>query len=103
VSAPDPQRIGGLAWAQRTKGRLSAAALTPPDSRLGRDAAAITPAADAITVHATPGVTVERDGVTADVSAMIKAEANANPDGRFALLNRCGFPMLVRLNPLRPR
>ena len=44
-----------------------------------------------------------RDGVTADLLAMIKAEASANPDGRFALLRRCGLPMLLRLNPIRPR
>jgi hypothetical protein len=44
-----------------------------------------------------------RDGVTADIAAMIKAEAVANPKGRFALLNRCGMPLMVRLNPLRPR
>jgi hypothetical protein len=44
-----------------------------------------------------------RDGVTADIVAMIKAEASANPDGRFALLQRCGMPLLMRLNPLRPQ
>ena len=44
-----------------------------------------------------------RDGVTAGISAMIRAEASANPDGRFALLTRCGLPMLLRLNPIRPR
>ena len=42
-----------------------------------------------------------RGGVTADIMAMIKAEASANPTGRFALLNRCGMPLLVRLNPIR--
>jgi hypothetical protein len=256
VVAPDPMRIGGLAWTQQTKGRLtpserrrllgpvaaalgtylagriraatgsvpararelSAAALTPPDSQLARtaesacreqppslighsyrtwmfgaglavldgvamdpelfyvasllhdygiaevvrgedftlrsaarlercaDAAGLPPdaiqaAADAITVHATPGIDVDedgalgvyvqagamfdlaglragaltrayrdaviseypRDGVTADVLAMIKAEAAANPAGRFALLQRCGMPLLMRLNTLRPR
>jgi hypothetical protein len=256
MHAPDPQRVGGLAWAQRTKGRLTAAdrrrllgpitaglgtyaagriraatgrvppgarnlnaaALTPPDSLLARTAeeacreqpasvighsyrtwmfgaglaaldgstfdaelfyaacllhdygiaevvagedftlrsaqrlqrcqhdaglepSTVDPAADAITVHATPGITVDRDGalgvyvqagamfdltglrlgdlarayrddvigrhprdgVTADLVAMIEAEAAANPDGRFALLRRCGLPMLLRLNPIRPR
>jgi hypothetical protein len=44
-----------------------------------------------------------RDGVTADLVAMIKVEASANPDGRFALLRKCGLPMLVQLNPIRPR
>ena len=256
MATPDPHRVGGLAWAQSTKGRLtaserrrllgpitaalgsyvagriraatgrvpagardlSAAALTPPDSELARTAeaacreqppsvighsfrtwmfgaglaaldgstleseqfyvacllhdygiaevvagedftlrsagrlqrcadeaglvsAAVDQAADAITVHATPGIVVDRDGalgvyiqagamfdltglrvgdltrayrdhvisrhpregVTADLLAMIKAEASANPDGRFALLRRCGLPLLVRLNPLQPR
>ena len=255
MPAPDPQRLGGLAWAQRTKGRLtaaerrhllgsiaaalgsyaagrirattgrvppgardlSAAALTPPDSRLARTAedacreqppalighgyrtwmfgaglatldgltldpelfyvasllhdyglsqpvdgedftlrsvgrlqrcaddagmapATVDQAADAITVHAGPGVTVERDGalgvyvqagamfdlagmrlgdlsrayrddvinahpragVTNDLLTMINAEASANPDGRMKLLRRCGLPMLLRLNPIRP-
>ncbi|RDH77109.1 hypothetical protein DVS77_16880 [Mycolicibacterium moriokaense] len=254
--APDPHRIGGLAWAQRTKGRLTAAerrrllgsiatglstyvagrvkaatgrvppgardlsatALTPPDSRLARvaeeacreqpapvighgyrtwmfgaglaaldesaldmehfyaacllhdygiaeavdgedftlrsarrllrcaEGAGLEPdtlniAADAVTVHATPGITVERDGalgvyiqqgamfdlaglrlgdltrgyrhdvitryprdgVSAAILPLIAAEASANPDGRFALLRRCGLPMLVRMNPIRPR
>jgi hypothetical protein len=256
MSDPDPMRTGGLAWTQRTKGRLtaverrrllghivaalggyvagrlrattgrvragardlSAESLAPPDSKLARAAEAacaeqppslighgyrtwmfgsglaavdgismdtelfyvscllhdygiaevvpgedftlrsarrlercadevglapktIDAAADAITVHATPGIHVEddgalgmyvqagamfdltgrrigdltrgyrdhvigkhpRDGVSADIAAMIKAEAAANPGGRFALLNRCGMPLLVRLNPLRPR
>ena len=256
MPAPDPQRIGGLAWTQRTKGRLSAAErrrllgsiaagigsyaagrikaatgrvppgardlsaaeLTPPDTRLAREAEAacheqppavighghrtwmfgaglatldgakldselfyaasllhdyglcqavddedftlrsaarlqqcaaqagvaptvIEQAADAITVHAGPGVTVERDGalgvyiqagamfdlagirvgdltrayrddvnnahsrtgVTADILARIDAEASANPDGRMALLRRCGLPMLIQLNPIRPK
>jgi hypothetical protein len=256
MAQPDPMRVGGLAWTQQTKGRLtprerrrllghvaaglgdyaagrlraatgrippgaralSAEALTPPDStlvrtaeaacseqppslighgyrtwmfgsglaavdgvamdteqfyvacllhdygiaevvpdedftlrsverleRCARDAGvaptAVEPAADAITVHATPGADVDtdgalgvyiqagamfdlaglrigdltrayrasvisahpRDGVTADVAAMIKAEASANPAGRFALLNRCGMPLLMRLNPLRPQ
>jgi hypothetical protein len=256
ASVPDPQRVGGLAWAQRTKGRLtaaerrrllgsiaaglgayaagriraatgrvppgardlSAAALTPPDSRLARTAedacreqppsvighgyrtwmfgaglaavdglmldpelfyvaallhdyglsqpvegedftlrsagrlqrcadeagltrAAVDQAADAITVHAGPGVTVQRDGalgvyvqagamldlagmrigdlsrayrddvinahpragVTAELLAMIDAEALANPKGRMNLLRRCGLPMLLRLNPIRPQ
>lgn len=107
----------------------------------GLAAGSIDAAADAITVHASPGIAVERDGalgvyvqagamfdlaglriadlsrgycdhaigkhprdgVSADIVAMIKAEAAANPGGRFALLNRCGMPLMVRLNPLRPR
>ena len=103
--------------------------------------ATVDQAADAITVHAGPGITIERDGalgvyvqagamfdlagmrvgdltrayrddvinahpragVTADLLARIKAEASANPQGRMALLQRCGLPLLLRLNPLRPR
>jgi hypothetical protein len=113
--------------------------------RCARDAnvepSAVETAADGMTVHATPGITVDtdgalgtyvqagamfdlagtragdltrayrdhvihihpRDGVSADVAAMVKAEAKANPDGRFALLRRCGLPELMKLNPLRPR
>ncbi len=256
MTTPDPQRVGGLAWAQRTKGRLTATerrrllgpitaamgtyvagriraatgrvpagarnldagALTPPDSALARTAeaacteqppsiighsyrtwmfgaglaaldgstldrelfyvacllhdygisevvagegftlrsagrlqrcadnvglpmVAVEPAADAITVHAAPGIEVGRDGalgvyvqagamfdltglrvgdvsrayreqviaahsragVTTDLLAVIKSEAAASPDGRFALLQRCGLPLLLRLNPIRPR
>jgi hypothetical protein len=102
---------------------------------------AVDAAADAITVHATPGIRVEtdgalgcyvqagaladlaglrageltrdyraevgrrhpRNGVTQAISAMIADEARANPAGRFALLRRCGFIVLVKQNPLRPR
>ena len=256
MTSVDPTRLGGLAWAQRTKGRLtpverrrllghvaatlgaylagrvrlatgavparahglSAAALAPPDSKLARaaeaacgeqppslighgyrtwmfgaglaaldgntmdpelfyvasllhdygiaevvpgedftlrsaerivrcagdagiDPAVIEAAADAVTVHATPGITVgddgalgvyvqagamfdlaglrageltlayrdyaigahPRDGVSADIIAKINAEASANPEGRFALLRRCGMTLMVRVNPLRPQ
>jgi hypothetical protein len=103
--------------------------------------AAVEPAADAITVHTTPGIGVDTDGalgvyvqagamfdltglrigdltrayrsqvidahpragVTTAIATMFKAEASANPQGRFALLNRCGVPFMMRLNPLRPR
>jgi hypothetical protein len=96
---------------------------------------------DAITVHATPGATVEVDGalgcyvqagavfdlagvragdlprsfreetvrahpragVTDEIVRLIGAEARAVPEGRFALLRRCGFVPLIRLAPLRPR
>ena len=44
-----------------------------------------------------------RAGVTADLLTMINAEASANPDGRMALLRRCGLPILLRLNPIRLR
>jgi hypothetical protein len=32
---------------------------------------------------------------------MIRKEARAVPGGRFALLSRLGFPLLVRVAPLR--
>jgi hypothetical protein len=98
-------------------------------------------AADAITVHATPGISVASDGalgtyvqagamfdlgglraadltrefrdavarrhpragVSVAVIDLIRAEARANPGGRFGLLHRCGLTLVVRLNPLRPR
>lgn len=255
-STPDPDRLGGLAWAQRTGGQLTPterrrllaaivvgqgeaiidrlrlltgrvpegarnltlAALTPPDSRLAREAevacaeqrpelaghamrtwafglalatldrtpldaeafyvaalvhdhglerpvpgqdfavrsaeraAACVNAAggedaraaligDAICVHSRPGATVSRDGalgtyvqggavldllglragqltpqfraevcerwsragVTAALTTLIAGEVQANPDGRFALLQRCGFSLFLRAAPLRPR
>ena len=38
-----------------------------------------------------------RAGVTADILTRIGSEASANPDGRMALLRRCGLlPMLLR-------
>ena len=43
-----------------------------------------------------------RAGVTATVVEMIRAEARANPSGRFALLRRCGLLTLIKMNPLRP-
>lgn len=43
-----------------------------------------------------------RDGVAAEITRMVGAEARANPQGRFALLHRCGFNVLVKVNPLRP-
>jgi hypothetical protein len=94
--------------------------------------------ADAICVHPTPGVSVDRDGSLGcyiqwgamvdgaglrlwDISAsnvdavlaahprapgfkdefvrLIRGEAAAVPDGRFALLVRCGLPLAVRLAP----
>lgn len=102
---------------------------------------AVTAISDAITVHSTPGITVEtdgalgfytqagamldlgglradaltkafrddvhrrhpRDGVTAEIVAAIKEEVRLNPDGRFALLRRCGFVPLIKIAPFRPR
>ncbi len=93
--------------------------------------------ADAICVHTTPGVSVDRDGELGcylqwgamvdgaglriwDVSptnvsevlrlypradfkrqltAMMRAEAAALPQGRFGLLVRCGLPLAVRMAP----
>lgn len=119
----------------------SAARLEQCADEVGIAPSEVEQAADAITVHATPGVTVDRDGalgfyvqagamfdltglrlgdlarayrddvvglhpragVTAGLLAMIGAEASANPEGRFALLRRCGLPILLRMNPIRPR
>lgn len=105
------------------------------------DRSSIESAADAITVHTTPGISVEhdgalgfyvqagamfdlaglraadlsrayrdrviaehpRDGVTEAVVRMIRAEARANPGGRFGLLRRCGLATVVKVGPLRPR
>ena len=44
-----------------------------------------------------------RAGVSADINARIMAEASANPDGRMAMIRRCGMTTLVKLNPLRPQ
>lgn len=44
----------------------------------------------------------DRSGVTAAINALIRAEARANPGGRFALLNRCGFSLLTHVAPLHP-
>lgn len=119
----------------------SAARLEACGGAAGADPGAIEAAMDAITVHTTPGISVEedgalgfyvqagamfdlaglraadlsrayreqviaahpREGVTAAVVRMIRAEARANPGGRFGLLHRCGLNAVVRLNPLRPR
>lgn len=45
----------------------------------------------------------DRTGITAAITALIAAEVQANPAGRFALLNRCGFSLFVRAAPLTPR
>jgi hypothetical protein len=47
--------------------------------------------------------TYPRDGVTAEITRLIRAEAKANPRSRFALLHRCGFSLMVPLAPHRPR
>lgn len=53
-------------------------------------------------VHATNSA-YPREGVTAEITRHIRAEAKANPHSRFALLHRCGFSLLVPLAPHRPR
>ncbi|MEM9712043.1 MAG: HD domain-containing protein [Actinomycetota bacterium] len=40
-----------------------------------------------------------RGGLVADIVPRIRAEADAVPDGRFALLCRLGFPQAIRLAP----
>ncbi len=107
--------------------------------RAGADARVGETIADAICVHPTPGVTVERDGAVGcyvqagamvdvglrladiapsnretvlarhprgagfkgELSALIRNEAHAVPGGRFALLSQMGFPLLVRMAPLK--
>ncbi|RNL81259.1 phosphohydrolase [Nocardioides marmorisolisilvae] len=44
-----------------------------------------------------------RDGVTAAITALITQESKAVPDGRFALLHRCGLSALIKASPHRPR
>ena len=94
--------------------------------------------ADAIAIHASPGVTVAQDGalgcyiqagamldlgglrvwdlpgsyvddvsldhprsgLQAEVLDLIKAETQAVPDGRFALLSRWGLPLAIRISPM---
>jgi hypothetical protein len=41
-----------------------------------------------------------RHDVGHEIPRMVRAEAKAVPDGRFALLHRCGFNVLIRLNPV---
>lgn len=128
--------VAGEDFTLRSAARLESCGL-----EVSADRDSIESAADAITVHTTPGISVERDGalgfylqagamfdlaglraadlsrayreqviakhpragVTEAVVKMIRAEARANPGGRFGLLRRCGLPTVVRLGPLRPR
>ena len=41
----------------------------------------------------------QRGSITDAITDLIRAEANAVPDGRFALLARCGFTLAVRVAP----
>lgn len=128
--------VAGEDFTLRSAARLEACGV-----EVEADPASIESAADAITVHTTPGISVEhdgalgfyvqagamfdlaglraadlsrayrdhviaahpRDGVTEAVVAMIRAEARANPDGRFGLLRRCGLTTVAKLCPLRPK
>lgn len=124
-----PGRDFTLGGADRALACASAAGLADHDGEQ---------VADAICVHPTPGITVDRDGslgyyvqsgamvdgaglrawdiskaniravlaahpreadFKAQLTALIRAEAAAVPGGRFSLLVRCGFPLLVRLAP----
>lgn len=110
----------------------SAAAAIDCANRHDRDGE---PIADAITVHATPGIDSTSDGALGtyvqagamldlgglrlwDASPrlidevarrhprgpmlpLVRAEARAVPDGRFALLARCGLLIAMRASPLR--
>jgi hypothetical protein len=44
-----------------------------------------------------------RAGITREITALIRAEARANPRGRFGLLHRCGLTVIIALAPFRPR
>ncbi len=44
-----------------------------------------------------------REGVTAEITAMIRAEAAAVPGGRFALLKKTGFIPAIRFAPFDAR
>lgn len=110
----------------------SAAAAIECAGRHERDGEQI---ADAITVHATPGIDAATDGALGtyvqagamldlgglrlwdasprlmgevarrhprgDMVPLVRAEAAAVPDGRFALLNRCGLLLAMRISPVR--
>jgi hypothetical protein len=128
IATPVAGRDFTLGGAERALACAAAAGLQ------GEDAEKI---ADAICIHTTPGVTVDRDGALgcyvqwgamvdgaglrlwdvseANVDAVLRdhprgagfkseltalrAEARAVPDGRFALLARCGLLLAVRLAP----
>lgn len=128
--------VAGEDFTLRSVARLEACG-----AEVDADRASIETAADAITVHTTPGISVERDGalglyvqagamfdlaglraadlsrayreqviaahprdgVTEAVVKMIRAEARANPSGRFGLLRRCGLTTVVKLCPWRPK
>jgi hypothetical protein len=129
IAQPTPGRDFTLASADRLLACASAADVA------GERAEVL---ADAICVHTTAGVKIERDGALGcylqwgamvdgaglrlwdiapanreevlrrhprvdfkrELIEMIRAEANAVPDGRFGLLIRCGLPLAVRMTPL---
>lgn len=128
IAQPTAGRDFTLASAERTLACATAAGLSEHRAQA---------LADAICVHTTPGVTVERDGglgcylqwgamvdgaglrvwdvaqgnvaevlrrhprgdFKRELTAMMRAEASAVPDGRFGLLVRCGLPLAVRMAP----
>ena len=120
--------VGDEDFTLRSADRILATA-TPHDIDAG-------PAADAVCAHATPGVTVERDGPLAAyvqagalldlaglrlwdvaerlvdevtsrypregaITPLVRAEARAVPNGRFALLVKSGGLIAMRTSPLR--
>jgi hypothetical protein len=124
--APDPRRLGGLDWTQRTEGRLSsrergrllaAVALGQWQNVLGRypqwgamvDGAGLriwdlAPANVTEVLHRYPRADfkrqlVKRQLVKRQLVAMMRAEAAAVPQGRFGFLIRCGLPLAVRMAP----
>ena len=105
----------------------------------GLDAQAGEAIGDAICAHATPGVTLRRDGALGcyvqwgamvdvaglrawditkenreavvrahprpgfkrEIADLVRAESRAVPNGRFALLARCGFTLAIRMAPYK--
>jgi hypothetical protein len=129
IAPPVSGRDFTLGGAERALRCASAAGLPANDGEV---------IADAICVHATPGVRLDRDGALGcyvqwgamvdgaglrlrdvskanveavlqahprgggfkgELAALIRAEARAVPDGRFALLARWGLPLIARLAP----
>ena len=129
IAQPSPGRDFTLAGAERTIACAAGAGMAHEQGeQMG----------DAICVHATPGISLDRDGALGcyiqwgamvdgaglriwdiapenveeivrrhprgvgfkrELVRMVRAEAEAVPGGRFALLVRCGFPLATRFAP----
>lgn len=105
MTVPDPNRLGGLEWARRTRGKLTAA-----ERRRLIGAIAV---GQAVNIVGRVKLALGRlpDGASAidvcdfeppdsrGLSNTIKEEARAVPGGRFGLLRRCGMTLAVRMAP----